>query len=785
LAFDGSSRPSPNNDEVGFSYAGITFNGGATTFNIGGNAFSLTDNIVNNSTSLETISVGTTGITLSGGGRAIQTTTTGGITVSAAIDNGGNLLTVDAASSSTITLSGNITGAGGLTKSGDGTLTLSGDNRFAAGDVVLNAGTLNLNSQTALGIGAFTIVGGSTLDNTSGSALTLTTNNFQNWNGDFTFTGTHDLNLGTGAVTLGNTTQVTVNGGNLTVGGVIDDGSNGYGITKAGDGTLILAGANTYTGLTTINVGTLVFGANNTIGAVALNSGTLDLGSYTLILSGSNAYSQASGTTLALTITNSGFGKIVATGADASVDTGSAVSITVNGAYIAGGAQFKILDGQSSGTPGVPGTIHSNSQRVTFSVAPSDGGLMLTADRTSPYNTVGAGSNGSAAGSVLEQIGASGATGDMLTVLGILDSLSTPQLVQALNTTTPDVSSGAAEGSRVMTGNSFRMISNRLGGARNGSSSGTGVSSGDMLNGVGVWMQGLGSNITQGERGGVEGYNANLFGTTVGADKLIDKHFRAGFAGSYGFADVNSKTPGSPSDDINSYQATVYGSFDSLDLNAAREKGKNSRAAVRNQGDDFWYVDGMVSFTQNDYDSRREIWLGPATERVAKADHYGQQYSTNFEGGYTFTFQKTKALEVTPFASLGYNYLYMNSYKEKGANSLDLSVQGEGFNQLEQGLGTKLAYPVVARNMGTFIPSVKGAWLYDYIGDRFETNASFAGGGSSFQTRGARPAKSWMLFGAELAFLNKGNMTVTGNWDIELKDQFMSNTYYGTVRYDF
>ena len=38
---------------------------------------------------------------------------------------------------------------------------------------------------------------------------------------------------------------------------------------------------------------------------------------------------------------------------------------------------------------------------------------------------------------------------------------------------------------------------------------------------------------------------------------------------------------------------------------------------------------------------------------------------------------------------------------------------------------------------------------------------------------------------ARLAFLNKGNVTVTGNWDIELKDQFMSNTYYGTVRYDF
>ncbi|OGX10931.1 MAG: hypothetical protein A2351_01115 [Omnitrophica bacterium RIFOXYB12_FULL_50_7] len=112
-------------------------------------------------------------------------------------------------------------------------------------------------------------------------------------------------------------------------------------------------------------------------------------------------------------------------------------------------------------------------------------------------------------------------------------------------------------------------------------------------------------------------------------------------------------------------------------------------------------------------------------------------------------------------------------------------MQGEGFHQLEQGLGTKLAYPIMAKNVGTFIPSAKAAWLYDYIGDRFETTASFAGGGPSFNTQGAKPAKNGMLFGAELAFLNKGNVTVTGNWDIELKDQFMSNTYYGTVRYDF
>ena len=46
----------------------------------------------------------------------------------------------------------------------------------------------------------FTISGG-TIGNTSGAAITLSTNNAENWNGDFTFAGGNDLNLGAGAVT--------------------------------------------------------------------------------------------------------------------------------------------------------------------------------------------------------------------------------------------------------------------------------------------------------------------------------------------------------------------------------------------------------------------------------------------------------------------------------------------------------------------------------------------------------------------------------------------------------
>src|SRR5205085_2667934 len=134
---------------------------------------------------------------------------------------------------------------GGITKSGSGSLTLSNANTFTGG-VTLSAGQLNINNAQALGTvaGTFTISGG-TIDNTSGGSIT-TLNYPQAWNGDFTFAGTKALNLGTGAVAMSASRQVTVSASTLTVGGVIS--GSGFSLTKAGAGTLTLSGANTFTG---------------------------------------------------------------------------------------------------------------------------------------------------------------------------------------------------------------------------------------------------------------------------------------------------------------------------------------------------------------------------------------------------------------------------------------------------------------------------------------------------------------------------------------------------------
>jgi autotransporter-associated beta strand protein len=131
--------------------------------------------------------------------------------------------------------------------------------------------SITAGATSALGTGTFTIQGG-TIDNTSGSPVTLATNNAQSWAGDFTFKGTNNLNMGNGAVALTGSRVLTVSGGALTVGGAIGDASSGFSLTKSGAGALSIGGANTYTGGTIVNAGVVQVTGSLAAGAVMVNS---------------------------------------------------------------------------------------------------------------------------------------------------------------------------------------------------------------------------------------------------------------------------------------------------------------------------------------------------------------------------------------------------------------------------------------------------------------------------------------------------------------------------------
>lgn len=214
-------------------------------------------------------------------------------------------------------------------------------------------------SQTVNTLKITTTAAGEKLD-LNGNALTIAT-------GGLLFTGAHNYEiLSTGGVgsLKSNSASIsdliihTYGEGELTISAPIVNGVGASTLTKGGTGTLVLTGANTYTGGTFIGAGTLSISSNSALGATATSAvmisdgatlrttATMDTGTHLFTLFAGNANIDiANGTTLTvggvmsgsggLTLTNTGT-LVLAAQATYSGPTFVGAGATLKGAGVAG-----------------------------------------------------------------------------------------------------------------------------------------------------------------------------------------------------------------------------------------------------------------------------------------------------------------------------------------------------------------------------------------------------------------------------------------------------------------
>lgn len=236
--------------------------------------------IANASASLLTFSTG--GITAATTGLKTLTTSTGAVTVSGVIGNGAGSMAV--------------------VHDGPGTLVLSGANTFTGG-FTLNDGIFILGHNESFGgAGNVVTINGGTLD-TTGSRTIANAYDYR-WNGSFALGGTSNINFGAGNILLGADVRLTAPvARTYTIGGVISDAGADRGLALSGAATLVLTGANTYGGATSVEGGTLTLNAGGSI----LNSSDIRVRQGTLMLDNSSTITQRLGSNATLTLQGGSF----------------------------------------------------------------------------------------------------------------------------------------------------------------------------------------------------------------------------------------------------------------------------------------------------------------------------------------------------------------------------------------------------------------------------------------------------------------------------------------------
>jgi autotransporter-associated beta strand protein len=326
------------NDLTSATFAGITFNSGASAFTIGGNAFTLSGALTNNSSNLQTFSNAITAA-------AAQTITGAG----------------------DIALSGNLSGAGtSLTKSGTGTLSLSGTNS-PTGTIQLSAGSLNITGGTTNFGGAF-----SSLSNTasttavvnvsSGATFGLTGNN----GGNFASASGASMALyNSGAF---NQSATTANNAGIYLG----NAANSYGYLRTSSGA-----TTTVAGRLWVTRGQNVAGATGVLdiagGAVSVNPTATFTNTQRFQINVDNTNHTTSTAYAGVNITNGG---TLAIGGNAQTqvnsNTGSYASINITG------SGSKWTTGTSGNDTGI-GLGQTSSALNTATLSISNGGTLETA----------------------------------------------------------------------------------------------------------------------------------------------------------------------------------------------------------------------------------------------------------------------------------------------------------------------------------------------------------------------------------------------------------------------
>ncbi|AWK88363.1 autotransporter domain-containing protein [Azospirillum thermophilum] len=610
----------------------------------------------------------------------------------------------------------------------------------------------------------------------------------------------------------GFTTITVANGSGATF---ANDISGTGGLIKQGAGTLTLTGANSYTGLSQVQAGTLA--VNGTVaggvtvsqGATLRGTGRVDGGT---LVAGTLAPGNSPGTltaggpveltrtaTLAVEIDGTGTGngagnhdRLIVTGTGGSFTAGGTIAPVTRGISApatnsftptlgqgftvveAAGGVLGSFGGLTQPTSGLPAGTRFDavygSRTLTLRVTPARYGDIAAAGLTGTRNR-------NAAGGALDAARPVAGTRPDAAAQPVFDALY-PLAGEAVGQALDQIG-GAIHGEAMQAQLGVRRavggaIGDRLALLRDGSAAAQ-ASAG--LGRVGVTGRGAAAlGVAEGgltERGGAEGAGGDRaawirvlgsFGSIRGDGNAPGVKARTGAA-----------LVGADAEVARGVTAGLAVGYSRTDADARKGGGSvtidgyhATLYGAASVGSAF--IEGTAGYSFDRYESSRPLSFG-GYSAVASGKADGHDLSASLTAGTRLT---VEGVTVEPSAGLRVDRLFRSGFGERGAGLLSLSVADETLTAVRSTIGAR-ANTLVTLEDGTEIrPSLRLHWAHDLADRGAETRAGLAA--ASFTTAGTRVGRDAALIGTGVSVGLSGSLALYADYGAELRRHAADHT---------